>query len=346
MKGSASFNVCKRGKAQKKKRNFFFLHTHVNTCSISFSCVSIEGEFNQREQQCHPSSAAPIMCGRQRPASPHEGTWGDERNLTGKAKDWKVFRTKLMLVNNEAIVFFFCFLLINERIACNGTWTMLARRFHPFEPFLNVRTVLTMHVYIALCRGPKAASIAWWTCIHVIISSDVAPCVEIPFFSLFKCLALYLKSPYLFLFLFFLHPVLISAPFSSCTSQSWVTVIMEVRWKTLTPSFSHVLSPSYWKLKAVFHLWSAPWGVILTIIFSLLLFSMPLSPSARPLHTLVNVWVFFFIPSDPGAVVETHSAVPYAVIGGVLALLVFTVICVLIVTIWCSVRQKGNTQHM
>ncbi|XP_066539436.1 cell adhesion molecule 4 isoform X4 [Hoplias malabaricus] len=45
---------------------------------------------------------------------------------------------------------------------------------------------------------------------------------------------------------------------------------------------------------------------------------------------------------DPGAVIETHSAVPYAVIGGVLALLVFTVICVLIVTIWCSVRQKGS----
>ncbi|XP_036393828.1 cell adhesion molecule 4 isoform X3 [Megalops cyprinoides] len=45
---------------------------------------------------------------------------------------------------------------------------------------------------------------------------------------------------------------------------------------------------------------------------------------------------------DPGAVVETHSAVPYAVIGGVLALLVFTVICGLIVTIWCSVRQKGS----
>ncbi|XP_007557343.1 cell adhesion molecule 4 isoform X5 [Poecilia formosa] len=45
---------------------------------------------------------------------------------------------------------------------------------------------------------------------------------------------------------------------------------------------------------------------------------------------------------DPSAVVETHSAVPYAVIGGVLALLVFTVICVLIVTIWCSVRQKGS----
>ncbi|XP_057195493.1 cell adhesion molecule 4 isoform X3 [Triplophysa rosa] len=45
---------------------------------------------------------------------------------------------------------------------------------------------------------------------------------------------------------------------------------------------------------------------------------------------------------DPGAVVETHSAVPYAVIGGILALLVFTIICVLIVTIWCSVRQKGS----
>ncbi|XP_061072539.1 cell adhesion molecule 4 isoform X1 [Conger conger] len=47
-------------------------------------------------------------------------------------------------------------------------------------------------------------------------------------------------------------------------------------------------------------------------------------------------------PRDPGAVVETQSAVPYAVIGGILALLVFAVICVLIVTIWCSVRQKGS----
>ncbi|XP_039974833.1 cell adhesion molecule 4 isoform X3 [Xiphias gladius] len=51
---------------------------------------------------------------------------------------------------------------------------------------------------------------------------------------------------------------------------------------------------------------------------------------------------FALDPKDPGAVVETHSAVPYAVIGGVLALLVFTIICVLIVTIWCSVRQKGS----
>ncbi|KAL0985033.1 hypothetical protein UPYG_G00152080 [Umbra pygmaea] len=47
-------------------------------------------------------------------------------------------------------------------------------------------------------------------------------------------------------------------------------------------------------------------------------------------------------PRDPGAVVETHTAMPYAVIGGILALLVFTVICVLIITIWCSVRQKGS----
>uniref|UniRef100_A0A3Q2UCN4 Cell adhesion molecule 4 n=1 Tax=Fundulus heteroclitus TaxID=8078 RepID=A0A3Q2UCN4_FUNHE len=56
------------------------------------------------------------------------------------------------------------------------------------------------------------------------------------------------------------------------------------------------------------------------------------------------IYIYFLLCSlsDPGAVVETHSAVPYAVIGGVLALLVFTVICVLIVTIWCSVRQKGS----
>ncbi|XP_061111743.1 cell adhesion molecule 4-like isoform X1 [Conger conger] len=45
---------------------------------------------------------------------------------------------------------------------------------------------------------------------------------------------------------------------------------------------------------------------------------------------------------DPGAVVETHSAVPFAVIGGILALLVFAVICALIVTTWCSLRQKGS----
>uniref|UniRef100_A0A3B3CE90 Cell adhesion molecule 4 n=1 Tax=Oryzias melastigma TaxID=30732 RepID=A0A3B3CE90_ORYME len=45
---------------------------------------------------------------------------------------------------------------------------------------------------------------------------------------------------------------------------------------------------------------------------------------------------------DPGAVVDPQSAVPYKAIAVVLALLVFTVICVLVVTIWCSVRQKGS----
>ncbi|XP_062255603.1 cell adhesion molecule 4 isoform X2 [Platichthys flesus] len=63
--------------------------------------------------------------------------------------------------------------------------------------------------------------------------------------------------------------------------------------------------------------------------------SHPVTPTLLPSS-------FALDPKDPGAVVETHSAVPYAVIGGVLALLVFTVICVLIVTIWCSVRQKGS----
>ncbi|MGH0188834.1 UNVERIFIED_CONTAM: hypothetical protein FKN15_031623 [Acipenser sinensis] len=44
----------------------------------------------------------------------------------------------------------------------------------------------------------------------------------------------------------------------------------------------------------------------------------------------------------PGAIVEAQRYVPYSIIGGVLAMLVFGVICVLIVTIWCSVRQKGS----
>ncbi|XP_023689006.1 cell adhesion molecule 4 isoform X2 [Paramormyrops kingsleyae] len=67
--------------------------------------------------------------------------------------------------------------------------------------------------------------------------------------------------------------------------------------------------------------------------------NVSVTPTA--LHT-PNPSDFPAIPKDPGAVVETHSAVPYAVIGGVLALLVFAVICVLIVTVWCSVRQKGS----
>ena len=74
-------------------------------------------------------------------------------------------------------------------------------------------------------------------------------------------------------------------------------------------------------------------SLFLSFIF-ILLFSTPLTPLMHFLSPF----------SDPGAVVETQSPVPYTVIGGVLALLVFTVICILIVTIWCSVRQKGNAQ--
>ncbi|KAI5105824.1 cell adhesion molecule 4 isoform X2 [Silurus meridionalis] len=76
--------------------------------------------------------------------------------------------------------------------------------------------------------------------------------------------------------------------------------------------------------------------------YSLLVYenvSVFVSPTSHPTISSSSLpWT----PSDPGAVVETHSAVQYPVIGGVLALLVFTIICVLIVTIWCSVRQKGS----
>ncbi|XP_041649870.1 cell adhesion molecule 4 isoform X2 [Cheilinus undulatus] len=74
--------------------------------------------------------------------------------------------------------------------------------------------------------------------------------------------------------------------------------------------------------------------------------TVPPTPTTQPItsHPVTPTLIRSAAPDakDPGAVVETHSAVPYAVIGGVLALLVFTVICVLIVTIWCSVRQKGS----
>lgn len=46
--------------------------------------------------------------------------------------------------------------------------------------------------------------------------------------------------------------------------------------------------------------------------------------------------------ADPGAIVEAQTSVPYAIVGGILALLVFLVICVLIVMVWCSIRQKGQ----
>lgn len=51
---------------------------------------------------------------------------------------------------------------------------------------------------------------------------------------------------------------------------------------------------------------------------------------------------YVLVVYDPGAVIEAQSSVPYAIIGGILAILVFLVICVLIVMIWCSVRQKGS----
>lgn len=46
--------------------------------------------------------------------------------------------------------------------------------------------------------------------------------------------------------------------------------------------------------------------------------------------------------ADPGAVVEAQTSVPYAIVGGILALLVFLIICVLVGMVWCSVRQKGE----
>uniref|UniRef100_A0A673JHM2 Cell adhesion molecule 4 n=1 Tax=Sinocyclocheilus rhinocerous TaxID=307959 RepID=A0A673JHM2_9TELE len=75
-----------------------------------------------------------------------------------------------------------------------------------------------------------------------------------------------------------------------------------------------------------------------------LLVYVSVPPNSHPAiaHPILPSSSFTKEYQDPGAVVETHSAVPYAVIGGILALLVFTVICVLIVTIWCSVRQKGS----
>uniref|UniRef100_A0A674DDV9 Cell adhesion molecule 4 n=1 Tax=Salmo trutta TaxID=8032 RepID=A0A674DDV9_SALTR len=71
---------------------------------------------------------------------------------------------------------------------------------------------------------------------------------------------------------------------------------------------------------------------------------LPSSHHATSHHATSHPITLLITPSyapDP-RVIETHSAVPYAVIGGVLALLVFTIICVLIITIWCSVRQKGS----
>ncbi|XP_059813452.1 cell adhesion molecule 4-like isoform X4 [Hypanus sabinus] len=45
---------------------------------------------------------------------------------------------------------------------------------------------------------------------------------------------------------------------------------------------------------------------------------------------------------DQSAVVEPRTSTSYTIVGGVLAVLVFVVICVLIVTVWFSMRQKGS----
>lgn len=59
-------------------------------------------------------------------------------------------------------------------------------------------------------------------------------------------------------------------------------------------------------------------------------------------HPLMT-WSCALVPlADPGAVVEAQTSVPYAIVGGILALLVFLIICVLVGMVWCSVRQKGE----
>ncbi|XP_064425549.1 cell adhesion molecule 4 [Latimeria chalumnae] len=51
---------------------------------------------------------------------------------------------------------------------------------------------------------------------------------------------------------------------------------------------------------------------------------------------------YVLVVYDPGAIIEAQTSVPYAIIGGILAVLVFAVICILTVMVWCSVRQKGS----
>lgn len=51
---------------------------------------------------------------------------------------------------------------------------------------------------------------------------------------------------------------------------------------------------------------------------------------------------YVLVVYDPGAVVAAQRSVPYAIVGGILALLVFLLICVLVTMVWCSIRQKGS----
>lgn len=100
-----------------------------------------------------------------------------------------------------------------------------------------------------------------------------------------------------------------------------------------------LLSPLY---LFCFHFWSICFFISMSL-------SAPFSPiiSTFPFKDPAFSWCALFNPlvlTDPGAIVDSQSAVPYKAIAVVLALLVFTVICVLVVTIWCSVRQKGKVQ--
>ncbi|KAM9603361.1 cell adhesion molecule 4 isoform 1-T2 [Morphnus guianensis] len=51
---------------------------------------------------------------------------------------------------------------------------------------------------------------------------------------------------------------------------------------------------------------------------------------------------YVLVVYDPGAVVAAQRSVPYAIVGGILALLVFLLICLLATMVWCSIRQKGS----
>ncbi|XP_048476545.1 cell adhesion molecule 4-like [Rhincodon typus] len=51
---------------------------------------------------------------------------------------------------------------------------------------------------------------------------------------------------------------------------------------------------------------------------------------------------YVLVVHDPDTVVDAQRSVSYAVVGGMLALFVFVIICMLIVTVWFSMRQKGS----
>ncbi|NXO00354.1 CADM4 protein, partial [Rhinopomastus cyanomelas] len=50
---------------------------------------------------------------------------------------------------------------------------------------------------------------------------------------------------------------------------------------------------------------------------------------------------YVLVVYEPGAVLSAQGSVPFAVVGGALALLVFLLILLLGTLVWCSIRQKG-----